>query len=162
MNEFEMKELKNQEYLGIDENGFEHTGFLKDSLDEIKKKVFWETNSAVKRNSNIDSKQIIGKSATHDFPEGVTVRTHRMKDGYTSAYFNADVKTKYYGSGSNKTWFNTIGHKLIVGFPHKSAYGIEYGFTFNGNLDHTTSFNKMGQILDYIQSELNAMYDNGN
>jgi hypothetical protein len=157
-----MKELKNQEYLGIDENGFEHTGFLKDSLDEIKKKVFWETNSAVKRNSNIDSKQIIGKSATHDFPEGVTVRTHRMKDGYTSAYFNADVKKKYYGSGSNKTWFNTIGHKLIVGFPHKSAYGSEYGFTFNGNLDHTTSFNKMGQILDYIQSELNAMYDNGN
>jgi len=162
VNEFEMKELKNQEYLGIDENGFEHTGFLKDSLDEIKKKVFWETNSAVKRNSNIDSKQIIGKSATHDFPEGVTVRTHRMKDGYTSAYFNADVKKKYYGSGSNKTWFNTIGHKLIVGFPHKSAYGSEYGFTFNGNLDHTTSFNKMGQILDYIQSELNAMYDNGN
>ena len=158
-----MKELKNQEYLGIDENGFEHTGFLKDSLDEIKKKVFWETNSAVKRNSNIDSKQIIGKSATHDFPEGVTVRTHRMKDGYTSAYFNADVKRKYYGSGSNKTWFNTIGHKLIVGFPHKSPYnGSEYGFTFNGNLDNATSFNEMGQILDYIKSELDIMYNNGN
>ena len=158
-----MKELKNQEYLGIDENGFEHTGFLKDSLETIKQKVFWETNSAVKRNSNIDPKQIINKSATHDFPEGITVRTHRMKDGYTSAYFNADVKRKYYGSGSNKTWFNTIGHKLIVGFPHKSQYnGIEYGFTFNGNLDHTTSFNKMGQILDYIKSELKIMYDNGN
>ena len=158
-----MKELKNQEYLGIDENGFEHTGFLKDSLETIKQKVFWETNSAVKRNSNIDPKQIINKSATHDFPEGITVRTHRMKDGYTSAYFNADVKRKYYGSGSNKTWFNTIGHKLIVGFPHKSQYnGIEYGFTFNGNLDHTTSFNKMGQILDYIKSELDIMYDNGN
>ncbi len=157
-----MKELKNQEYLGIDENGFEHTGFLKDSLDEIKKKVFWETNSAVKRNSNIDPKQIIGKSATHDFPEGVTVRTHRMKDGYTSAYFNADVKRKCYGIGNNKTYFNTIGHKLIVGFPHKSPYGSEYGFTFNGNLDHATSFNKMGQILDYIKSELDTMYDNGN
>ena len=152
-----MKELKYGEHPSTEAGGF------KNSLDEIKRKVFWETNSAVKRNSNIDPNQIIGKSATHDFPEGITVRTHRMKDGYTSAYFNADVKKKYYGSGSNKTWFNTIGHKLIVGFPHKSPYnGSEYGFTFNGNLDNATSFNEMGQILDYIKSELDIMYNNGN
>jgi len=157
VNEFEMKELKYGEHPSTEAGGF------KNSLDEIKRKVFWETNSAVKRNSNIDPNQIIGKSATHDFPEGITVRTHRMKDGYTSAYFNADVKKKYYGSGSNKTWFNTIGHKLIVGFPHKSPYnGSEYGFTFNGNLDNATSFNEMGQILDYIKSELDIMYNNGN
>ena len=128
MNEFEMKELKYGEHPSTVTGGF------KDSLDVIKQKVFWEANSAVKRNTNIDPKQIISKRATHDFPEGITVRTHRMKDGHTSAYFHADVKQKYYGSGSNKTWFNTIGHKLIVGFPHKSPYnGSEYGFTFNGN-----------------------------
>ena len=152
-----MKELKYAEHPSTEAGGF------KNSLDEIKRKVFWETNSAVKRNSNIEPNQIIGKSATHDFPEGITVRTHRMKDGHTSAYFHADVKQKYYGSGSNKTWFNTIGHKLIVGFPHKSPYnGSEYGFTFNGNLDNATSFNEMGQILDYIKSELDIMYNNGN
>ena len=153
-----MKELKYGEHPST------VTGRFKDSLETIKQKVFWETNSAVKRNSNIDPKQIINKSATHDFPEGITVRTHRMKDGYTSAYFNADVKRKYYTdvSGKNKTYFNTIGHKLIVGFPHKSAYGSEYGFTFNGNLDNATSFSEMGQILDYIKSELKIMYNNGN
>ncbi len=156
MNEFEMKELKYGEHPST------VTGRFKDSLETIKQKVFWETNSAVKRNSNIDPKQIINKSATHDFPEGITVRTHRMKDGYTSAYFNADVKRKYYNSGNNKTYFNTVGHKLIVGFPHKSAYGSEYGFTFNGNLDNATSFSEMGQILDYIKSELKIMYNNGN
>ena len=156
MNEFEMKELK------YGEHPLTATERFKDSLDVIKQKVFWEANSAVKRNSNIDSKQIISKRATHDFPEGITVRTHRMKDGYTSAYFHADIKQKHYGSGNNKTYFSTIGHKLIVGFPHKSAYGGEYGFTFNGNLDNTTSFSEMGRISDYIKSELDIMYDNGN
>ena len=151
-----MKELKYGEHPST------VTGRFKDSLETIKQKVFWETNSAVKRNSNIDPKQIINKSATHDFPEGITVRTHRMKDGYTSAYFNADVKRKYYNSGNIKTYFNTVGHKLIVGFPHKSAFGNEYGFTFNGNLDNATSFSEMGQILDYIKSELKIMYNNGN
>mgnify|MGYP003116017706 FL=1 len=156
MNEFEMKELKYGEHPST------VTGRFKDSLDVIKQKVFWEANSAVKRNTNIDPKQIISKRATHDFPEGVTVRTHRMKDGITSAYFHADVKQKYYGSGSNKTYFNAIGHKLIVTFPATYYGSREYGYSFNGNLDNETTFHEMGRILDYIKSELDTMYDNGN
>ena len=155
MNEFEMKELKYGEHPST------VTGRFKDSLDVIKQKVFWEANSAVKRNTNIDPKQIISKRATHDFPEGITVRTHRMKDGHTSAYFHADVKQKYYGSGNNKTYFNTVGHKLIVTFP--ATYGsTEYGYSFNGILNKEIAFNEMGRILDYIKSELDTMYDNGN
>ena len=156
MNEFEMKELMYGEHPSTVTKGF------KDSLDKIKQKVFWEANSAVKRNTNIDAKQIIRKTSTHNFPEGVTVRTHRMKDGITSAYFHSDVKTKYYGSGNNKSYYNTIGHKLIVTFPATYHGSREYGYSFNGNLDKQTTFREMGQILDYIKSELDAMYDNGN
>ena len=150
-----MKELKYGEHPST------VTGRFKDSLDVIKQKVFWEANSAVKRNTNIDPKQIISKTSTDNFPEGVTVRTHRMKDGHTSAYFHADVEQRYYGSGNNKTYFNVVGHKLIVTFP--ATYGrTQYGYSFNGNLNKEITFNEMGQILDYIKSELDTMYDNGN
>jgi len=158
-----MKDLKNQEYLGVDENGFEHRGFIKNSLDTIKKKVFWETNSAVKRNGNIDGKQIMPKSPTQDFPEGITVRTHRMKDGFTSAYFHGKVSQKSYGSGSNITYFNTVDSKMIVTFPMTSQHnGNDYSYSFNGNMPKDMSLTEMSQILDYIKSELNEMYNNGN
>ena len=158
-----MKDLKNQEYLGVDENGFEHRGFIKNSLDTIKKKVFWETNSAVKRNGNIDGKQIMPKSPTQDFREGITVRTHRMKDGLTSAYFYGKVTQKSYGSGSNITYFNTVDSKMIVTFPMTSQHnGNDYSYSFNGNMPKDMSLTEMSQILDYIKSELNEMYNNGN
>lgn len=154
-----MKDLKYQEYLGVDENGFEHRGFIKNSLDTIKKKVFWETNSAVKRNGNIDAKQIIPKSPTHDFPEGTTVRTHRMKDGTTSAYFHGTVTPKVYG---NTLHYNSIEGKLIVTFPAQGDTGREWNYSFNGSLPKGMTLGDMNIILDYIQSELNEMYNNGN
>ena len=158
-----MKDLKDQEYLGVDENGFEHRGFIKNSLDTIKKKVFWETNSAVKRNGNIDGKQIMPKSPTQDFREGITVRTHRMKDGLTSAYFHGKVTQKSYGSGSRITYFNRVDSKMIVTFPMKSQHnGNDYSYSFNGNMPKDMSLTEMSQILDYIKSELNEMYNNGN
>ena len=158
-----MKDLKDQEYLGVDENGFEHRGFIKNSLDTIKKKVFWETNSVVKRNGNIDGKQIVPKSPTQDFREGITVRTHRMKDGLTSAYFHGKVTQKSYGSGSSITYFNTVDSKMIATFPMTSQYnGNDYSYSFNGNMPKDMSLTEMSQILDYIKSELSEMYDNGN
>jgi len=162
VNQFEMKDLRNQEYLGIDENGFEHRGFVKNSLNEIKKKIFWETNSAVKRNSNIDAKQIIPKSPTHDFPEGTTVRTYRMKDGATSAYFHGEVTQKSYGSGSNITYFNRVDSKMIVTFPAYAPSGRAWNYSFNGSLPEGMTLGDMNRILDYIKSELNEMYNNGN
>ena len=156
MNEFEMKQSL------MEEHSANRTSRFKDSLDDIKRKVFWEANSAVKRNRNIDPKQIISKCSTNDFPEGVTVRTHRMKDGFTSAYFHGDVEKKYWESLNGKTYFNSIGKKLIVGFPYRTKHGGDWGFSFNGNLDAGTSFSEMGQTLSYIRSELNAMYNNGN
>ena len=141
----------------------EQRGFIKNSLDTIKKKVFWETNSAVKRNGNIDAKQIIPKCPTHDFPEGITVRTHRMKDGLTSAYFHGKVTRKSYGSGNNITYFNRVGSKMIVTFPMTSQHnGNDYSYSFNGNMLKNMSLTEMAQILDYIKSELNEMYNNGN
>ena len=135
-----MKDLKDQEYLGVDENGFEHRGFIKNSLDTIKKKVFWETNSAVKRNGNIDA-----------------------KDGFTSAYFHGKVTQKSYGSGSSITYFNTVDSKMIATFPMTSQYnGNDYSYSFNGNMPKDMSLTEMSQILDYIKSELSEMYDNGN
>ena len=157
-----MKDLKNQEYLGVDENGFEHRGFIKNSLDDIKKKIFWETNSAVKRNGNIDAKQIIPKSPTHDFPEGTTVRTYRMKDGATSAYFHGTVTSKVYGSGTNTHHYNSIEGKLIVTFPAYEPTGRAWNYSFNGSLPKGMTLGDMNIILDYIQSELNEMYNNGN
>ena len=118
-----MKDLRNQEYLGIDENGFEHRGFVKNSLDEIKKKIFWETNSAVKRNSNIDAKQIIPKSPTHDFPEGTTVRTYRMKDGATSAYFHGEVTQNiFFFISSNEFFTNPLCSKPFSSIPKYSWF----------------------------------------
>ena len=158
-----MKDLKDQEYLGVDENGFEHRGFIKNSLDDIKKKIFWEMNSAVRRNSNLDRKQIIAKTQTHKFPEGVTVRTKSMKDGITSAYFHGKVSQRCYGSGTNRVAYNVVASKLIVTFPMTSPHnGNDYSYSFNGDMPKDMSLIQMGQILDYIKSELNEMYNNGN
>jgi len=155
VNEFEMKELLYGEHPST------VTGLFKNSLDQIKNKVFWETNSAVKRNRNIDPKQILAKTSTDKFPEGVTVRTHRMKDGTTSAYFYGEVIPRYYGNGSNRVAYNVIASKLIVTFPMTSPYnGHEYSYSFNGNMPKDMTFAEMGQILEYIDTELKDMYGN--
>ena len=155
-----MKDLKDQEYLGdlgVDENGFEHRGFIENSLDEIKKKIFWEANSAVRRNPNLDRKQIIVKTQTGKFPEGVTVRTKSMKDGITSAYFYGKVLQRSHGSGTNRV----AASKLIVTFPMTSPHnGNDYSYLLNGDMPKGMSFTEMGQILEYINSELKDMYGN--
>jgi hypothetical protein len=156
-----MKHFKEQEYLGVDENGFEHRGFIKNSLDDIKKKIFWEANSAVSRNRNIDPNQIIIKTQTHKFPEGVTVRTKSMKDGNTSAYFHGKVSQRFHGSGTNRVTYNVTASKLIVTFPMTSPHnGNDYSYLFNGDMPRDMGFTEMGQILEYINSELKEMYGN--
>jgi hypothetical protein len=145
VNEFEMKELLYGEHPST------ATGMFKKSLDEIKKKVFWEANSTVRRNRNLDPKQIITKTQTHKFPQGVTVRTHSMKKKVISAYFHGQVKQRSYGSGSNHS-------KLIVTFPMKGWNGEDYSYSFNGIMPKDMTFTEMGQILEYINSELKDMY----
>jgi hypothetical protein len=161
VNQFEMKDLKDQEYLGVDENGFEHRGFIKNSLDDIKKKIFWEANSVVRRNRNLDPKQIIAKTQTHKFPEGVTVRTHSIRNKVTSAYFHGQVHQRSYGSGTNRVTYGVVDSKLIVTLPMKSVHnGRDYSYSFNGNMPNDMTFTEMGQILEYINSELKEMYGN--
>ena len=113
----------------------------------------------VKRNGNLDPKQIITKTQTHKFPEGVTVRTHRMKDGVTSAYFHGKVSQRSYGSGVNLTTYAVVESKLIVTFPMTSRFnGKDYSYSFNGNMPNDMTFTEMGQILEYINYELKDMY----
>jgi|TARA_R110000824_G_scaffold193652_1_gene376059 hypothetical protein len=147
MNEFEMKELLYGEHPSTVMGGF------KNSLDKIKRKIFWEANSVVRRNRNIDPKQILAKTQTHKFPEGVTVRTHSMRNKVTSAYFHGKVQQRSYGSGTN------VDSKLIVTFPAKSIHnGRDYSYSFNGNMPTDMTFTEMGQILEYINLELKQMY----
>jgi len=134
------------------------TGVFKNSLDKIKKKVFWEANSAVRRNRNLDPKQIITKTQTHKFPEGVTVRTHSMKKKVTSAYFHGQVQRSY-GSGTNRvTNYGAVESKMIVTFPLNGWHGKDYSYSLKGNMPKDMTFTEMGKILEYINSELKDMY----
>jgi len=139
MNQFEMKDALYSER--------EETGPPSPtSLDKIKRKIFWEANSAVRQNRNIDHKQILAKTQTHKFPEGVTVRTHSIRNKVTSAYFFAA------SSG-------VIDSKLIVTFPVTSRFnGKDYSYSLNGNMPKDMTFTEMGQILEYINRELKDMY----
>jgi hypothetical protein len=152
MNQFEMKDALYSER--------EETSLPSPtSLDEIKRKTFWEANSAVRQNRNINPKQIIAKTQTNKFPEGVTVRTHRMKDGVTSAYFHGQVQQRSYGSGANRVTYGVVDSKLIVTFPMTSRFnGNDYSYSFNGNMPKDMTFTEMGQILEYINLELKQMY----
>ena len=80
MNQFEMKDLLYNE----DRPTFATD--MKNSVDKIKEKIYWETNSEVKRNTNIPDTQKIPKGKTEDFPAGVTVRTNNMKQGVITIY----------------------------------------------------------------------------
>ena len=56
-----------------------------------------------------------------------------------------------------------VDSKMIVTFPMTSQHnGNDYSYSFNGNMPKDMSLTEMSQILDYIKSELNEMYNNGN
>jgi hypothetical protein len=152
MNQFEMKDALYSER--------EETGLPSPtSLDKIKRKIFWEANSAVRQNRNIDPKQILAKTQTHKFPEGVTVRTHSIRNKVTSAYFHGHVQQRSHGSGTNHVTYGVVDSKLIVTFPVTSRFnGKDYSYSFNGNMPKDMAFTEMGQILEYINRELKDMY----
>lgn len=145
MNQFEMKDLLYGEHPST------VTAAPQTSIDCMKSIVFWETNTEVKRNVDIPDSQKIAKTSTHDFPEGVTVRTNNMKNGTITVYFH--------GEKIKRTHWTYHSSKLIVNFPRVFNHGnIRNNFTFNGELPKDMTFNYMGNILEYIKHEAMKMY----
>lgn len=145
MNQFEMKDLLYKE----DQPTFATD--MKNSVDKIKEKIYWETNLEVKRNTNIPDTQKIPKGKTEDFPAGVTVRTNNMKQGIITIYFYGDIQYRHFG---NQHQWSYPESKLIVNLPSRKGRG----YIFNGQAPKDMTLVEISQILDYIKYEAKQMY----
>ena len=122
MNQFEMKDLLYNE----DKPTF--AADMKKSVDKIKEKIYWETNSEVKRNT-----------------------TNNMKQGIISIYFYGDIQHRHFG---NQHQWSYPESKLIVNLPRAK----ERGYIFNGQAPKDMTLIEISQILDYIKYEAKQMY----
>ena len=129
-----------------------HPDYLEKRYNTIDK-VYWETNSLVKRHPDIDPSKIIPKSSTSEFPaNAITVRFHSQKRKYIGVYIYGETKTRTYNSGQSWTY---VDSKLKGDLPTKSYNGREFGYSFQGELPSNMDFESLGIALEYITKIVN-------
>jgi len=127
--------------------------------EELKDRVYWESNSLVKSSPNINPDRIIPKSHTKDFPyDAVTVKIKNQKKGLTALYFKDRLKTRSYGSGSNKQSYTYCDSEAKIHLPTVSSWnGEAYNFQLQGTLPRDWDLLKVAQVSEWVRDEIEKM-----
>ena len=130
-----------------------------DMNNNIATQVYWERNSLVLRNSNIDPERVFSRCPTNEFPfDSVSVRINNQSKGIATVYFRDPIKTRSYGSGKNKSTYTYCDSTLRVTLPLNSSWNKEdYNYTFQGCLPTKYDLYTFASILQYVRSELEKM-----
>jgi len=142
--------LKTRHIIEVD-SGIKPYNAYAEKWDKTIDKIYWETNSLIKRHPNIDPAKIIAKTSTHEFPaDAITVRFRSQATREVVVYFYGKEKTRSWGNGPNATTYTHIDEKLRVTLPSTTRNGRFTGYSFQGELPSNIDMESLKIALDYI------------